>query len=63
MRYFILLLMMCLAFDTSAQFNQLVLRKNGIPVKRYAEGSEITIKTNLGLTYTCLLYTSDAADE
>lgn len=35
-----------------AQFNQLILRKNGVSHKRYTEGSVITIRTKLGMEYT-----------
>jgi len=35
-----------------AQFNQLILRKNGKAFKRFKEGSAITIETKLGMKYT-----------
>lgn len=41
---------------SSAQYNQLVLRKNGLPVKRYAEGSVIHIQTKLGFNYNGTIY-------
>jgi hypothetical protein len=40
----------------AAQVNQLVLRKKGIPYKRYTEGSVITIRTKLGMEYTGTIY-------
>jgi hypothetical protein len=43
-------------FSTAAQFNQLILRKNGIAQKRYSEGSVITIQTKLGLKYSGTIY-------
>jgi len=43
-------------FSAAAQFNQLILRKNGIAQKRYSEGSVITIQTKLGLKYSGTIY-------
>jgi hypothetical protein len=40
----------------SAQFNELVLRKNGIAKKRYPEGATISLQTKLGLKYTGAVY-------
>lgn len=51
---FSLLLFVC--STASAQFNQLVLRKNGIPLIRFQEGSLITIKTRMGLNYSGTIY-------
>lgn len=43
-------------FSAPAQYNQLVLRKNGIAQKRYSEGSVITIQTKLGMKYSGIIY-------
>jgi hypothetical protein len=43
-------------FSAAAQFNQLILRKNGITQKRYSEGSVITIQTKLGMKYSGTIY-------
>ncbi|MBY0478005.1 MAG: hypothetical protein K2Q24_10195 [Chitinophagaceae bacterium] len=51
--FFLLLFVSC---SVSAQFNQLILRKNGIAHKRYTEGSVIHIKTKLGLKYSGVIY-------
>lgn len=53
---FLFLLLSIAALPAAAQFNELVLRKNGIAKKRYAEGAVITIQTNLGLHYSGLIY-------
>jgi hypothetical protein len=39
-----------------AQYNQLVLRKEGRAIKRYQEGSVITLQTKTGLKYTGTIY-------
>jgi hypothetical protein len=52
----ILLLLLFFTSVANAQFNELVLRKNGISKKRYAEGSTITLQTKLGLRYTGTIY-------
>ncbi len=39
-----------------AQYNLLLLKKNGITVKSYKEGSVITIQTTYGLRYTGTIY-------
>lgn len=52
----ILLLLLFFTSVANAQFNELVLRKNGIAKKRYAEGSTITLQTKLGLRYTGTIY-------
>jgi hypothetical protein len=48
----ILSLLLLFASVANAQYNELVLRKNGIAKKRYAEGSTISLQTKLGLRYT-----------
>lgn len=53
--YFFIVLLLSSHY-TSAQFNQLILRKNGIAQKRYSEGSVITIQTKLGLKYSGTIY-------
>jgi hypothetical protein len=52
----ILALLLLFAATTNAQFNELILRKNGIAKKRYAEGATITLQTKLGLKYTGIIY-------
>jgi hypothetical protein len=52
----IFILFFILYGSCAAQFNQLVLRKNGVPHKRYTEGSIITIRTKLGMDYTGTIY-------
>lgn len=52
----ILLLLLVICTSVWAQHNQLVLRKNGIPVLRFQEGSLLTIKTKLGLSYSGTIY-------
>jgi hypothetical protein len=52
---FILLLLVCFC-DSSAQYNQLILRKNGKAYKRYTEGSVITIQSKLGVKYSGTIY-------
>lgn len=53
----LLLTILCFAAGTAtAQFNELVLRKNGVPVKRFREGSVITLQTKLGMRYTGVIY-------
>ena len=52
----ILSLLLLFASVANAQFNELVLRKNGIAKKRYAEGATITLQTKLGLRYTGIIY-------
>ncbi|RXK60540.1 hypothetical protein ESA94_08710 [Lacibacter luteus] len=44
------------ATAATAQFNELVLRKNGIALKRFREGSVITLQTKLGMRYTGVIY-------
>lgn len=57
MKYCIFLFLFVLsASDVTAQFNQVILRKNGKPVRRFSEGSEITIETRLGLKYSGTIY-------
>jgi hypothetical protein len=57
MKYCILLFLSLLfTADVIAQFNQLILRKNGKPVRRFTEGSEITIETTLGMKYSGTIY-------
>lgn len=51
----LLLLLLCTAVAT-AQYNELVLRKNGIAKKRYAEGATISLQTTLGLKYSGTIY-------
>lgn len=46
--YFLLIF----SFSASAQFNQLILRKNRVAFKRYQEGSLIHIQTITGLKYS-----------
>jgi hypothetical protein len=52
----ILSLLLLFASVANAQYNELVLRKNGIAKKRYAEGSTISLQTKLGLRYTGTIY-------
>lgn len=52
----ILILLLFFTSVAHAQYNELVLRKNGIAKKRYAEGSTISLQTKLGLTYTGTIY-------
>lgn len=52
----ILSLLLLFTSVANAQFNELVLRKNGIAKKRYAEGATITLQTKLGLKYTGTIY-------
>ncbi|HMO34378.1 MAG TPA: hypothetical protein PKE63_13315 [Lacibacter sp.] len=44
------------SLPADAQFNQLILRKNGISKLRYREGSVITIETTTGLRYTGTIF-------
>ena len=44
------------ACSATAQFNELVLRKNGISKKRYREGSLIVLQSKLGLQYSGVIY-------
>lgn len=53
---FIFVTFIITSFSSSAQFNQLILRKNGVAHKRYTEGSVIHIQTKLGLTYSGTIY-------
>ena len=53
---FTFLLFILAASSSYAQFNQLILRKNGIAHKRYTEGSVIHIQTKLGLKYSGTIY-------
>jgi hypothetical protein len=52
----LLFLFIVAAFTATAQFNELVLRKNGISMKRYREGSVITLQTILGMKYSGVIY-------
>ncbi len=52
----ILALLLLFASVANAQFNELILRKNGIAKKRYAEGATISLQTKLGLKYTGRIY-------
>ena len=52
----LLLLFTVAAFTATAQFNELVLRKNGISKKRYKEGSLIVLQSKLGLQYSGVIY-------
>ena len=57
MKAFSLFIFLLLSFlSSSAQVNQLILRKNGVAQKRYSEGSVITIRTKLGLKYSGTIY-------
>lgn len=51
-RLILSVLFLLIAFCSFAQFNQLILRKNGKAFKRFREGSDITIETKLGMKYT-----------
>ncbi len=53
---FLFLIFLIAATQAEAQFNELVLRKNGIAKKRYAEGAVITLQTKLGLKYSGIIY-------
>ena len=52
----ILSLLLLFTSVANAQFNELILRKNGIAKKRYAEGATISFQTKLGLKYTGRIY-------
>jgi hypothetical protein len=52
----ILVLLLFFTTVANAQFNELVLRKNGIAKKRYPEGATISLQTTLGLRYTGVIY-------
>lgn len=52
----LLFLFILAAFSATAQFNELVLRKNGISMKRYKEGSVIALQTKLGMKYSGVIY-------
>lgn len=52
----LLFLLLLSTVAASAQFNELVLRKNGVSHKRYKEGSLITLQTKLGMRYTGVIY-------
>ena len=56
MRIYLLLVFLFSAAVSPAQFNQLVLRKDGRAIKRYQEGSVITLQTKTGLKYTGTIY-------
>lgn len=51
-RLLLSVLLLLVALCSTAQFNQLILRKNGKAFKRFREGSEITVETRLGMKYT-----------
>ena len=50
------LLYLFAACTATAQFNELVLRKQGISKKRYKEGSLIVLQSKLGLQYSGVIY-------
>ncbi len=52
----LLILFIVAASSATAQFNELVLRKNGISKKRYREGSEIVLQTKLGMKYSGVIF-------
>jgi hypothetical protein len=52
LRLLLFVLLVAASASTFAQFNQLILRKNGKAFKRFKEGSAITIETKLGMKYT-----------
>lgn len=54
--FFLFIFFLFTAWQAEAQFNELVLRKNGIAKKRYAEGEIISIQTKLGLKYSGAIY-------
>ena len=56
MRIYLLFLFLLSATISTAQYNQLVLRKEGRAIKRYQEGSVITLQTKTGLKYTGTIY-------
>jgi len=56
MKLSFLLLFIAYCFTATAQYNQLLLRKDGRTIMRYTEGSVITIQTKLGLKYTGTIY-------
>lgn len=58
MLYRFILIVSCLLMSdwAAAQYNQLLLRKNGITKQRFREGSRITIITDKGLTYSGNIY-------
>lgn len=56
MRIYLLFLFLSSATISTAQYNQLVLRKDGRAIKRYQEGSVITLQTKTGLKYTGTIY-------
>lgn len=55
-RLCLLFLFLLSATLSTAQYNQLVLRKDGRAIKRYQEGSVITLQTKTGLKYTGTIY-------
>ena len=54
--FFLFIFFLFAAWQAEAQFNELVLRKNGIAKKRYAEGAVIALQTKLGLKYSGIIY-------
>lgn len=56
MKLSFLILFIAYCFTATAQYNQLLLRKDGRTIMRYTEGSVITIQTKLGLKYTGTIY-------
>lgn len=57
MRQFFTFLILILSLSVTAQnYNQLLLRKNGITIKRFAEGTAIHLKSKLGLEYSGTIY-------
>jgi hypothetical protein len=56
MKLICLFILIASSITVTAQYNQLLLRKDGRTVMRYSEGSVITIQTKLGLKYTGTIY-------
>lgn len=56
MKILILPILLISSTIVSAQYNELVLKKNGWTKSRYREGSVITIETKLGMNYTGPVY-------
>jgi hypothetical protein len=56
MKFCIFFFLFFIAKSVTAQYNQLLLKKNGIAVKRFSEGSVISIETVNGMKYTGTIY-------
>lgn len=56
MKSLLLFTLLLLTNIVAAQYNELVLKKNGWSKSRYREGSVITIQSKLGMNYTGSIY-------